>query len=369
MVLRKTNGRSAKSARARPRTRSSGVKERKVRRAVPAAETFPVVGVGASAGGLEAFKKLFSAMPGDCGIAFVLVQHLDPTRKSLTAELVGTYTSMRVVQAKQGMRIEPNHVYVIPPNRYLTIKDRFLRLSAPAAPRSLRMAVDYFLRSLAADKGERAIGIVLSGTGSDGTLGLREVKAAGGMTMVEDPQTAQHDGMPRSAIASGCADYVVPAEQMADALIAYTRHVPLIEAAANEPEDKASESLSRMVAVLYASTKFDFTGYKKGTLRRRIQRRMSLRHVTERSEYLDLLRGDPVEAEALFKDLLLKVTRFFRDPAAWETLRERVVRPLVAAKLSTGIQNSPVSGNENSPPSVSFGGLCLMDEAGFELVL
>jgi two-component system CheB/CheR fusion protein len=305
---------------------------KKTRRGTRAAKTFPVVGVGASAGGLESFKRLFSTMPGDCGMAFVLIQHLDPTRESLTAELVGTYTPMRVVQAKQGMPIEPNHVYVIPPNRYLTIRDSTLRLTAPSAPRSLRMAVDFFFRSLAADRGESAIGIVLSGTGTDGTLGLREIKAAGGMTMVQDPLTAPHDGMPRSAIATGCADYVAPAENMADSLIAYTRHVPIVESGAKEPEGDASESLARTVALLYASTKFDFTGYKKGTLRRRIQRRMSLRHITERSEYLELLRNDPAEAAALFKDLLLKVTSFFRDPAAWQALRERVVRPLVAAK-------------------------------------
>ena len=336
MVVRKTNRRNAASGRAKPRARSSDVSKPETRRRAPAMETFPVVGVGASAGGLDAFKKLFSTMPGDCGIAFILIQHLDPTRKSLTAELVGTSTPMRVVQAKHRMRIEPNHVYVIPPNRYLTIHDHTLRLSAPAEPRSLRMAIDYFLRSLAADKGERAIGIVLSGTGTDGTLGLREVKAAGGMTMVQDPETAQHDGMPRSAIASGCADYIVPAEQMADALIGYTRHAPEIEAAAQEPESDTSESLSRTVALLYASTKFDFSGYKKGTLRRRIQRRMSLRHITERSEYLELLRDDPAEAAALFKDLLLKVTSFFRDPAAWQAFQERVIRPLVAAKPDDG---------------------------------
>ena len=185
---------------------------------------FPIVGIGASAGGLDAFKKFFSAMPADSGMAFVLIQHLDPTRESLTAELVGTYTRMRVVQVEDGMRVEANRVYVIPPNKYLSIRERTLRLSAPTAPRSLRMAVDFFLRSLAEDQHERAIGIILSGTGTDGTLGLKEIKAAGGMTMVQDPQTAQHDGMPRSAIASGSADYVLPAEQMAEALLAYVRH-------------------------------------------------------------------------------------------------------------------------------------------------
>jgi len=188
---------------------------------------FPIVGIGASAGGLDAFKKFFSTLPAESGMAFVLIQHLDPTRDSLTAELVGTYTRMRVVQAEDGMRVEANRVYVIPPNAYLSIHERTLQLSAPTAPRSLRMAVDFFLRSLAADQHENAIGVILSGTGTDGTLGLKEIKAGGGMTMVQDPHTAQHDGMPRSAIAGGNADYVLPAEQMADALVAHVQHAPV----------------------------------------------------------------------------------------------------------------------------------------------
>jgi chemotaxis response regulator CheB len=171
MVLRKAKNGKATSARMRKPTRSSVGNNRRVRRGSTATDTFPVVGIGASAGGLDAFKKFFSTIPGDCGMAFVLIQHLDPTRKSLTAELVGASTPMRVIQAKNGMRVEANHVYVIPPNKYLTIRGRALRLSAPAAPRALRMAVDYFLRSLADDQHENAIGIVLSGTGTDGTLG------------------------------------------------------------------------------------------------------------------------------------------------------------------------------------------------------
>ncbi len=210
---------------------------------------FPIVGIGASAGGLDAFKKFFGALPADSGMAFVLIQHLDPTRESLTAELVGTLHAMRVVQAEDGMRVEANRVYVIPPNTYLSIRERTLRLSAPTAPRSLRMAVDFFLRSLAEDQHENAIGIILSGTGTDGTLGLKEIKAAGGMTMVQDPQTAQHDGMPRSAIASGSADYVLPAEQMADALLAYVRHAAVAAtahgSAAGEGARPAAERAAR----------------------------------------------------------------------------------------------------------------------------
>src|SRR5512140_1640401 len=210
-------------ARPTPRKRSSGAPRRPVAAGAKNTSVFPIVGIGASAGGLDAFKKFFSAMPADSGAAFVLIQHLDPTRESLTAELVGTHTRMRVAQVKDGMRVEANCVYVIPPNAYLSLHDRTLRLSAPTAPRSLRMAVDYFLHSLAEDQHENAIAVILAGTGTDGTLGLKEIKAAGGMTMVQDPQTVQHDGMPRSAMASGSADYVLPAEQMADALLAYVQ--------------------------------------------------------------------------------------------------------------------------------------------------
>jgi len=295
---------------------------------------FPIVGIGASAGGLDAFKKFFNAVPAESGIAFVLIQHLDPTRESLTAELVGAYTRMRVVQVEDGMRVEANRVYVIPPNAYLSVGERTLRLSAPTAPRSLRMAVDFFLRSLAEDQHENAIGIILSGTGTDGTLGLKEVKAGGGMTMVQDPQTAQHDGMPRSAIASGSADYVLPAEQMADALLAYVRHAAVASTSMAVLPEKTPDPLTAAVEVMRERTKFDFSGYKKGTLRRRIQRRMSLRHLDQLPDYVEVLRNDPAEATALFKDLLINVTSFFREPAAWQILQEQVIRRLVAEKIT-----------------------------------
>jgi len=295
---------------------------------------FPIVGIGASAGGLDAFKKFFGAMPADSGVAFVLIQHLDPTRSSLTAELVGTYTAMRVVQVEDGMRVEANRVYVIPPNKYLSIRECTLRLSAPTAPRSLRMAIDCFLQSLAEDQQENAIGIILSGTGTDGTLGLKEIKAAGGMTMVQDPETVQHDGMPRSAIATGSADYVLPAEQMADALLSYVQHAVVIATSVEASPEKAADPLTSAVALLRARTKCDFSGYKTGTLRRRIQRRMSLKHLDRMPAYVELLRNNPAEVSALFKDLLIKVTSFFREPAAWQMLQEQVIRRLVAEKAA-----------------------------------
>jgi len=324
----------AKAGSGRPtaRTRSSKADCHDTRRSVGSGGEFPIVGIGASAGGLDAFKKFFSTLPADSGMAFVLIQHLDPTRESLTAGLVGSYTPMRVVQVEDRMRVEPNRVYVIPPNTYLSIRERTLYLSAPTAPRSLRMAVDFFLRSLAEDQHGNAIGVILSGTGTDGTLGLKEIKAAGGMTMVQDPQTAQHDGMPRSAIASGSADCVVPAEQMADALLAYVEHAAVAATHMAVLPEKPSEPLTTAIEVLHARTQFDFGGYKKGTLQRRVLRRMSLRHCDQMTQYVDLLRSDAAEVAALFKDLLINVTTFFREPGAWQVLQEQVIRRIVAEK-------------------------------------
>ena len=310
-----------RSAGATTRKPASRARRQGAAREAPDSTGFPIVGIGASAGGLDAFKKFFNALPPESGMAFVLIQHLDPTRESLTAELVGTYTRMGVVQAEDGMRVEANHVYVIPPNAYLSIRDRTLWLSAPAAPRSLRMAIDFFLHSLAEDQQENAIGVILAGTGTDGTLGIKEIKAGGGMTMVQDPETVQHDGMPRSAIASGSADYVLPAEQMVDALLAYARDAAVAAVSMAVPHEKAPDWLEAAVEVLRARTRFDFSGYKKGTLRRRIQRRMGLRHLKEPPKYVEVLREDPGEATALFKDLLINVTSFFREPAAWQVFQ------------------------------------------------
>src|ERR1700687_2431464 len=321
-------------ARPTERKRTSRANGQNATRGANKQSVFPIVGIGAWAGGLEAFKKFFSAMPADSGLAFVLIQHLDPTRESLTAELVGTNTRMRVVQAEDGMRIEANRVYVIPPNAYLSVRERTLRLSAPTAPPRLRMAVDFFLRSLAEDQHENAIGIILSGTGTDGTLGLKEIKAGGGMTMVQEPHTAQHDGMPRSAMASGSADYILPPEQMADALLAYVQHATIAATSMGVLPEKAPDPLTTLVEVMRERTKFDFNGYKKGTLRRRIQRRMSLRHLGKLPEYVAVLRSDPAEMTALFKDLLINVTSFFREPAAWQVLQEQVLRRLIAEKIT-----------------------------------
>jgi two-component system CheB/CheR fusion protein len=289
-----------------------------------------VVGVGASAGGLDAFQQLLVDMPGDTGMAFVLIQHLAPMHESLTAELLDRHTAMPVVQVVDEMRVEPNHVYVIPPNRYLTISGQTLHLTEPIQRRGMRVPIDFFFRSLAEEQHERAIAIVLSGTGTDGTLGVREIKAAGGMVMVQAPETTQFDGMLRSAVGTGVVDYVLPIEKMPDVLTRYVQHWYVNGTGAPAAvAEKAPDDLNTIVGLLRARIKYDFSCYKKGTLTRRIQRRMGLSHIEDMGEYVELLRQEDEEISALYKDLLIGVTNFFREPQSWQALQKHVVAPLV----------------------------------------
>jgi two-component system CheB/CheR fusion protein len=296
----------------------------------PQATVPVVVGMGASAGGLEAFTRFFRAMSADSGMAFVVIQHLDPTHESLTAELLGKHTKMPVRQVAGDTTVERDHVYVIPPNRDLGIGQGVLRLTPPPARRATRMPIDFFFRTLAEDRQERAVGIILSGSGTDGTLGLKEIKTVGGMAVVQDPTTAQHDGMPRSAIAADAADHVLPVEQMPEMLLKYARH-PYVAVARHVPavEKGGSDDLTGVLALLRTRLHFDFSGYKPGMLVRRVRRRMGLRHVERLPDYLQLLRSDPGEQKALFKDLLIGVTRFFRDAEAWHYLEEKVLPSLL----------------------------------------
>ena len=293
----------------------------------------PVVGMGASAGGLASFESFFRAMPPRSGLAFVLIQHLDPTHASLTAELVAKHTSMPVVQLAGDTLVEPEHVYVIPPNKYLSIEGSTLRLTAPSEPRGQRMPIDLFLRSLAKARQERAVGIVLSGTGTDGALGLKEIQAAGGMTMVQEPETAQYDGMPCSAIAAGGVDYVLPIEGMPAALLTPPRHAHVGGKVVPIPvPEETTDDLDGILAILRTRSKVDFSQYKKGTLRRRIQRRMGLRHVAKIADYARIVRDDAEERSGLSKDLLIVVTSFFRDPEVWQILDREVIARIVEGK-------------------------------------
>jgi two-component system CheB/CheR fusion protein len=298
---------------------------------------FPVVGIGASAGGLEAFRRFFQAMPPDSGMAFVLIQHLDPTHESMMVELLAKYTSMRVVQVKNDMKVERNTVYMIPPNNYMIIKEQKLYLSEPITRRGMRMPIDYFFRSLAEDLKERAICIILSGTGADGSLGLRAVKGEGGAVLVQEPKTSGYDGMPVSAIATGIVDFILPVEGLADVLLKYVRHAYIWETGEvrSIPEPKQDDFQS-ILAVLHTRTNHDFRCYKKGTLTRRIQRRMGLHQVDTFGAYLKILRKDASEVKQLFRDLLIGVTAFFRDPEVWKVLEEQVLTGLVSSKGSNG---------------------------------
>lgn len=320
---------------------------------------FAVVGLGASAGGLDAFKRFFSAMPVDSGMAFVLIQHLDPNHISLTDELLSKHTSMPVAQVIDEVRIEPNHVYVIPPNKYLTISGQTLHLSEPVERRGLRAPIDFFFRSLADDRQEKAIGILLTGTGTDGTQGVREIKAAGGMVMVQTPETAQYDGMVRSAIASDMVDFIVPIEKMPEVLQKYVQHWYVNGNGGPPASATPVDHMNAIVAQLRARIKYDFSCYKKGTLTRRVQRRMGVNHIENLGDYVEYLRKNKDEATALYKDLLISVTNFFREPEAWALLEKEVIAPLVAKHNGEGPIRVWVAGCATGEEAYSFAMLLL----------
>ncbi|HSB03220.1 MAG TPA: chemotaxis protein CheB [Anaerolineales bacterium] len=296
---------------------------------------FPIVGIGASAGGLMAFEKFFSGMPQDTesGMAFVVVQHLSPDHKSVLADLVKRYTPMHVYEVEDGMRVKPNCTYIIPPNRDMAILNGRLQLLELTAPRGIRMPIDFFFRSLAQDQHEQAICVVLSGSGSDGTLGLRVVKGEGGLAIVQDPETTQYTGMPASAIATGLADAVLAPEAILPRLIAYVTHVSGKKATTSVPAiPRLEDKLQKIFVLLRTQTGHDFSRYKLSTLIRRIERRMALLQVEQLDDYIRYLQTDGREAQSLFRDLLIGVTNFFRDREAFEALEIQVIPRLFANK-------------------------------------
>ena len=304
------------------------------------AARFPIVGIGASAGGLAAFEAFFSAMPADAdpGMGFVLVQHLAPDHKSILTDLIRRYTRMQVSEVEDGMAVKPNCAYIIPPNRDMAFLNGTLQLLEPFAPRGQRLPIDFFFRSLAQDQHERAICIVLSGTGSDGTLGVRTVKGEGGMAMAQNPESTEFDGMPRSAIATGLVDYILPPAEMPAQLIAYAAHAfgkrpRLIPPSAPKSED----GLKKVFILLRAQTGHDFSQYKQNTITRRIERRMAVHQIERLDGYVRYLQQTPAEVEALFRDLLIGVTNFFRDPEAFAALEAQVIPQLFARKPSGGL--------------------------------
>lgn len=295
--------------------------------------TPPIVGIGASAGGLESFEAFFTAMPPDSGLAFLLVPHLDPTHISIMPELIQKRTTMQVLQIMDGMRVEPNTVYVVPPNRSLSILNGTLQLMELSRPRGANLPIDVFLRALARDQGTNAVCIILSGTGSDGTLGVKAIKAESGMVMVQDEESAKYDGMPRSAIATGLADYVLPPGEMPGQLIRYLRHAVHKTTAKIPAEDgKIPDALRKICILLRTRTGHDFSLYKKNTILRRIERRMHVHQIDTVNDYVLYLQKSEVEVDILFKELLIGVTSFFRDAKAFEALREKILPELFRDK-------------------------------------
>ena len=304
--------------------------------------SFPVVGIGASAGGLEAFRDVLHFLPDDTGMAYVLVQHLDPTHVSLLPELLARGTSMTVHQVQEGMEVRANHIYVIAPNTDITLTDNTLTVLPRTQISGHHLSIDMFLRSLAQSRTARAIGVILSGTAADGTLGLQAIKEAGGMTFAQDPHTAQFDGMPHSAIAAGGVDFIGTPQAIARELARISHHpyvrqlsVPDTEEDVAPREQDAPQSepdFRQILRLLRRNTNTDFTAYKPTTLKRRIERRMALMQFDSLARYLAYLRDHPTELDALYQDLLIGVTSFFRDHTTFETLGREILPRLLEAK-------------------------------------
>jgi two-component system, chemotaxis family, CheB/CheR fusion protein len=298
---------------------------------------FLIVGVGASAGGLDACRKLIEALPATTGMAFILVQHLDPTHESMMVDLLAGHTRMAVRQAADGALLEPDHLYVIPPGTYLSVGGGALQLSEPLARHGARLPFDFLLNSLAEEYGERAVGVILSGTAADGSLGLKAVKEKGGLVIAQDPDEAAHDGMPRNAILTGAVDLVLSVAEIPDALAKYNRRMaPTRTQDGSRPQDAAQDWLPKIIGLMRAKTAHDFRLYKPGTLRRRIERRMAMAAIEtdDMDRYLKTLHNDARELDLLAKDLLINVTSFFRDPKVFDLLAEKIVPDLVRSHAS-----------------------------------
>ncbi len=290
-----------------------------------------MVGIGASAGGLEALQLFLQGVPSGCGMAFVIVQHREPSHDGVLVEILQRATAMPVLQITDHLRLQPDHVYVIPPDCDLSVLHGELLLLESESPRGVRLSIDYFFRALAADMHERSIGVILSGMGSDGTLGLRAIREASGSVFVQDPVTAAFDSMPRSAIAAGLADVVAAPQELAARVLAYQSFEPWRVRSPLEGAGGDEAHLDKVIAILRAQTGQDFSLYKKSTIYRRVERRMALHQLPRLADYPRFLRQNRQEASLLFKELLIGVTRFFRDPEVWEQLRLECIPALLAA--------------------------------------
>jgi two-component system, chemotaxis family, CheB/CheR fusion protein len=311
-----------------------------IRQKKPASrDAFPVVAIGASAGGLEAYTEFFRALPADLGMAFALVQHLDPSHHSLLAQIIAKATKMPVEEVKSGVKIRPNCVYVIPPNAFMAISAGVFTLTPRSKEPGQHLSVNFFMRSLAQERKHKAIGIVLSGTGADGTLGFEDIKAEGGITFAQAPASAKYDGMPRSAIDAGCVDFVLPPKEIAKELQRITRH-PYVSQEPEPPEIEPSasgkEDFTRIIGELRKTTGVDFSQYKPNTLHRRAMRRMVILKLDSVSEYAKYLKEHREEAEKFYDDVLIPVTSFFRDFEVFEALKSQVYPAILKDKSNKG---------------------------------
>ncbi len=290
---------------------------------------FPIVGIGASAGGLEALEQFFQNIPKDNGMAFVVIQHLDPTHVGIMPELLQRITPMKVAQAADGVKVKPNWVYVIPPNKSLSVLNGALLLFDPIETRGLRLPIDFFFRSLALDRKEKSIGIVLSGMGSDGSMGVKAIREANGVVLVQSPSSAKFDGMPRSAMDAVIADIIAPADELPAQLLKFLKYIPKVGHADKDLDDKSKSNLDKIILLLRERTGHDFSLYKKNTLMRRIERRKGIHQIDKIINYVRFLQENSKEVDILFKELLIGVTNFFRDAPIWEKLKLNVIPNLL----------------------------------------
>ncbi len=350
LSMAKKQGNSRKSGKsANPRSPAGRKETAGVRNPSPS-NNFLIVGVGASAGGLEAFTELLHSLPDKPGMALVFIQHLDPKHVSMLAQILGRESKMPVLEARDKMPVEPDHVYVIPRNTSMTLKNRTLRLG----PRNLAggplTSVDTFFQTLADDQGARSIGVLLSGNASDGTLGLLAIKAAGGIALVQDPQSAKHDGMPRSAIAAGCVDFIQEPSEIAKQLVRLAQH-PFIDQADRTPQEPfpgSAAAVNSILAAVRSATGVNFAHYKPNTVRRRILRRMVLRHTETADTYLQILRHDLAEVHALYNDILINVTESFATPTFLRRLQPMSSLALLPKANERLVE--PVFGYPVAPP-------------------
>jgi two-component system CheB/CheR fusion protein len=300
--------------------------------AVPFRSSVLIVGIGASAGGLEALEQFLGNVPGEWDAAFVIVQHHDPAHGHTLVEVLRNMAHVEVVEAGDGTCIEPRHVYVIPPGKNMSLLHGTLHLLPPPTDGSRVLPIDFFFRSLAHDQGERSVGVILSGMGSDGTLGLRAIKEAAGVAFVQSPSSAKFDSMPRSAIDAGLADVVLPVAELPERIFSYRDHASAVHASAAVRAPTVQNTVEKICVLLRDYSGNDFTLYKRSTIDRRIERRMGLHQIHDHTHYLRFLREHPQEIEILFNELLIGVTSFFRDPGEWDRLRSEIVPELVAQR-------------------------------------